>query len=398
MSAKLFKFWEYAVSMKIAFITTYFHPVHGGVENNIFFTAKELVRAGNEVHVFTSDQDNDRMLKPEDAYEGIQIHRCRQWFRYRYYLAFYPALLRKILRVNDFDVIHVHSLGFFWHDFCALFYKARHPKTKLVITPHGPFMTLRYAPAMTCIKKAGDVLIRHILPHYDRVIAVNPLQEEWLSKTYHVNKRKIACVPNGIPEEAGKKQYSTNLAKKLGLKGSIVLSYVGRLNAYKGVAQVLQVLPKILKRRNVLFLIVSSDRENGARMQALVKHLGIEKHVRLLWDCSDREKLQALQCSDIFIMPSQWEAFSIAIVEAMAQGNAIVSTKTEGGMYLIEEFKNGLLFDFGNEKQLEDSLLALLENASLLGKMQEKNIKKARTFYWKNSVRVLAKVYRGESV
>ena len=104
--------------MKIAFISTYFHPIKGGAENNCFYIAKELAKT-HEVHIFTSDRKDNLVLKNEEIVDNIHIHRFKTLFRYRYYLAFYPKMLRSILK-KDLDIVHVHSLGFLWHDFCIL--------------------------------------------------------------------------------------------------------------------------------------------------------------------------------------------------------------------------------------------------------------------------------------
>jgi glycosyltransferase involved in cell wall biosynthesis len=53
-----------------------------------------------------------------------------------------------------------------------------------------------------------------------------------------------------------------------------------------------------------------------------------------------------LDISEIFVFPSEWEAFGIVLLEAMAYKNSIISTKTEGGSYLIKPGENGYLYDF----------------------------------------------------
>ena len=93
--------------MKIAFVTTYFYPVLGGAESNCFYLAKELAKR-HEVHVFTS---GNGLLKEEEVFENMHIHRSKTLFRIGYYGAFYPSLLFKLVK-EEFDIVHVHSFGF----------------------------------------------------------------------------------------------------------------------------------------------------------------------------------------------------------------------------------------------------------------------------------------------
>ena len=138
--------------MKIGFITTYFYPFTGGAEANCYYLAKELSK-DHEVHIFTSDRKDNRIIKnKEEKLDNLNIHRSRTLFRYRYYFAFYPSLLINLLKYN-LDIIHVHSLGFLWHDKGIFIKKLFSPKTKFIITPHGPFMALKNYPLWQKILK-----------------------------------------------------------------------------------------------------------------------------------------------------------------------------------------------------------------------------------------------------
>src|SRR3989344_4568441 len=160
--------------MKIGFISTYFYPFKGGAEANCFYLAKELSKK-HEIHVFTSDRKDNKIIKnKEEKIYNITIHRSKILFRYRYYFAFYPGLLTRLLKYN-LDIIHTNSLGFIWHDICIIIKKIVSPKTKIVITPHGPFMTLKKYPLWQKVIKSlvtKEIIITSGI--YDKIIEVNP--------------------------------------------------------------------------------------------------------------------------------------------------------------------------------------------------------------------------------
>ncbi len=380
--------------MKIGFITTYFYPFVGGAENNCFYLAKELSKS-HEVHVFTSDRKNSLIIKKKEEKIGnIQVHRSKTLFRYRYYFAFYPGLVTNLLKYK-LDIIHIHSLGFVWHDICILIKKLFSPKTKFIITPHGPFMALKnYLLWQKIIKFRITKWISLTNKIYDKVIQVNPYQKEWLTKEYKFNKNKIVYLPNGIDKNLFKKAKTQNIIEKYNLKNKFIMSYIGRLHEYKGIQDVILTLPKVIKLKNNLqFIIIGEDAGYYNKLKDLIKKLNLENHVKIITKADDNEKNTILELSEIFIMPSEWEAFSIVILESMAKGNAVISTKTEGGKFLIKE-SNGLLYDFKDTRKLQEHIIKLISNDKIRHSMQINNIKKAKEFIWDNLALKLEEIYK----
>jgi len=366
--------------MKIGFLINYFYPFLGGAESNCFYLAKELVKKGHEVHVFTTNQKGKQKLEREETIEGIRVHRSKVWFRYRYYFTLAPGLLSNIFKYN-LEVLHVHSFGFLYHDFIVLL-KKLFSKTKLINTPHGPFMALpNYNLLQIIIKKIVE-LIENPLNHlYDTVIEVNPYQKRWLKEK---GAKKVDFVPNGITKNALSNAQPINR-----YKDKFIISYIGRIQKYKGLDQVIKVLPKL--GENVIFIAIGEDAGNKESLIKLSKDLRVSNRVFFTGRIKEQEKLNLLDASKLFILPSEWEAFGIVILEAMARGKVIISTKTEGGRYLVKR-ENGFLYPNNNLIQLEEILKTLTKVD--LKKYEAPNIKKAREFDWSNIVSILEEVYR----
>ena len=372
--------------MKIGFLIEYFYPVSGGAENNCFYLAKELAKK-HEVYVFTSDRKDGKMFKKEELIDGIKIHRYKNWFRYKYYLTFTPGFL-DILNYN-LDILHVHSLGFLWHD-KIVFLKKLFSKTRIVNTPHGPFMALKdYGFFENVFRKITVFLEMFFNSLYDVVIQVNPNQWKWMVE-YGISTDRIRYVPNGILESTFDKVNDKIFIDRYKLKNKFVISYLGRIQKYKGLDQVIKILPKLNK--NIVFLAMGKDVEDKRRLVELSKKLEVQNRVIFTGEIFDNEKLSGLDSSEIFIMPSEWEAFGIVILEAMARGNAIISTKNEGAEFLIKK-ENGLLYDFGDLKTLEDSINILYKNKKLRDRFKKNNLKKAKEFLWKDIAKDLERIY-----
>lgn len=361
--------------MKIGFLIPYFWPFLGGAESNCYYLAKELIKKGHEIHIFTSDRKDGKILPLREEYKGIKIHRFKETFKKGYYFRFYPSI-KQILK-QEFDILHVHGFGFIQQDKVIRKYKKKHPRTKLICTPHGPFMALKnYNFLFKSIKKLYLPKVIRAIKLYDKIIQVNPSQYIWMEKEYKISKEKIVLIPNGIPEE--------NIANRFPKKDKII-TYLGRVQKYKGLDQIIEVLPEGWK-----FIIMGDDSEDGNRLRKLFKG----KNVEILGKVSEKEKWGWLDKSSIFAFPSEWEAFGISMLEAMARGNAIISTRTEGGKFLIKEPKNGFLFEFGNKEELKRKLEKLTKDCLLIKKMGKNNIKKAKKFTWEKIARDLEKAYK----
>lgn len=374
--------------LRIGYIIKYFHPIKGGAESYMLNLALQAARDGHEVHVFTSDRKGKEVLKERDQnYKRIQIHRCKNWFDLTHYLSFSPSLLMKFLRAN-FDVVHASGFGFIWHDVILLLKKLASRGTKFINTPHGPFMALNnYNPLLKLVKSSYTSIQRLFLDRlYDVVLADNTFQWQWIV-TYGIKREKIKFIPVGIPSHIIEKKVTFNQLKDFtqrnDIQEKIVISYLGRIAEYKGIHYMLEILPKLVRRYpNIVFLIMGRDDGYLRKLKAKSEKLKVRQYVRFIEDISEEEKLIALEKSDIFVFLSEWEAFGIVMVEAMSRGNAVISTKTEGGKFLVMDGVNGFHIEFQDTRQLHEVMSKLLEDPELLTKMKRENREKAKRFIW----------------
>ena len=364
-------------------MANYFYPATGGMEELTFNIAKELVKKGHEVHVFTSDRKDNVIFCKEEVVDGVQIHRSRLYFNYKYYLKFNPGIAFKHLRY-DLDVLHVQSLGFVFQDIAVVLRKIFF-KTKLINTPHGPFMALERYPLWQRLFRDIYVVLEYpINSLYDCAIEVNPEQHNWISK---YGFRRVEFIPNSIPESMFKK---VSLDNKF--KGKFVISYLGRVQKYKGLEQVIKVLPFLDK--NVVFYIMGAEVDNEFnRLKEIAKSLGVLDRIVIAGRVNENEKLKGLDNTDVFILPSEWEAFGIVLIEAMARGCALVSTKTEGGKFVVAK-ENGMLFDYGDVEGLKGILLKLTKDKKLVEKMKKNNLSKSKEYLISNMIGKFEELYK----
>ncbi len=375
--------------MKIGFLLSSFYPATGGREVITFNQARELAKMSHEVHIFTTLKDN---WKKEELVEGLHIHRTKTYFQYKYYLEFNPGWIRNVMK-HKLDILHIQSFGFIMADIAVLLKKA-FSKTKILNTPHGPFMALQKYPWWQEILKVFYTIFEYpVNMLYDDVVQVNPEQWKWMTKV-GVRKKRIKFIPNSIPKEVFNKVDVEAFKKKYNLQNKLVISYLGRIQKYKGLDQVVKVLPDLVKANpNICFLAMGKDSGDMERLKKLAKDLDVSKNI-VFASVNDEERLAGLDVSEIFVLPSEWEAFGIVIIEAMARHNAVISTTTEGGNFLIEEGKNGYLYDYKDTNHLRKHLLKLIKDDKLRHKMMETNYSYSKEFSTEKIAKQLEALYK----
>jgi glycosyltransferase involved in cell wall biosynthesis len=141
----------------------------------------------------------------------------------------------------------------------------------------------------------------------------------------------------------------------LGVNG-FCLGAMGRLEEQKGYADLLIALSRILPEAADLNLIIIGDGSKRIEIEAQVRSLGLEKAVRFLGTRHDVPFL--LRAMDLFVMPSRWEGIPLTLLEAMAAGLPVVSTRVGRAGEIIEPGVNGLLVPPKDPNALAEALLS----------------------------------------
>lgn len=377
--------------MKVAYLVPRFYPFKGGAEENCYQLAKRVTAAGHEVTVITTDfSPNDQILPATEIIEGMQVIRLHRWNR-QLNLGFYPALLPTIWNL-DADILHVENgPGFIWQEFCLFWKRVFDHKLKIIVTPHGPFIASKNN---TGIRGMIADLAKAVMPLYfkltwpfifDKLIAVTPKQDSWLTRDYGILPSKITVITNGIPAD-------TILDSKfINTSAPVVITFTGRFEVYKGVQNILQAMAQIFSRAPELkqkLKFIGMGRVGGyfETLQNMITELDLSDNVKLLQDPDNQTRDQILsEESQIHVLPSQWEATGIVLLEAMAKGNVILTTSAnEGAEMLITPGKNGYIYNYDDVDTLAKDLTELALDADLRQRMINANLSKIHQFTWES--------------
>lgn len=356
------------------------HPYTGGVESHIWEVSNRLVSKGFDVEIFSTDPSG-RLAKITEA-NGVTIRRFPSYAPNGIY-HFSRRLYLSLKNVHA-DVIHSHDFKGF-PMLAAALAKAQN-RIPLVVTLHYGFTKVGRP-----VHAIYDFLLgKVIFQRADVIIVVSPVEMSLIDELHKV-KGKIRFVPNGVDLE----EISTYMSNKFKIDDHplIRLLYVGRLEEKKGVHFLIKALQKI-KQKDVELSIVGEG-PFKQRLVKLVRQLELNDKVCIRGRITHSRLYELYAQSNIFVLPSEFEAHSIALTEAIAFGLVPVVTNVGGNKFMVTHGTNGFLIQYPVDiNELSKALLKLIDNREMMHIMSRKAMEKARWFDIDRVVGRLQTIYR----
>jgi len=187
----------------------------------------------------------------------------------------------------------------------------------------------------------------------DHIIVLGRIWESFLIEELGVSKRNVSILYNAAPGPPELVSRHSGLNEE-----TIRLLFVGQLGARKGVPELLQALSRIPRLPFAWSMTMAGDGDiDRARQSAL--ELGILDRITFTGWLDSAHIRGLLESSDILILPSHAEGFSMAIVEAFAYGVAVISSPVGAIPEIVLNNENGLLVSVGDVNALEQAIEAL---------------------------------------
>jgi len=188
-----------------------------------------------------------------------------------------------------------------------------------------------------------------------------------------VSSNNIVMIPNGINSEDFIIFPSHKELEKLypELIGKKVLLFLGRLHPVKGLDLLAKAFGMIARGRDDVYLLIAGPDSDGYKAkikQTLEKERTLDKFI-FTGMLEGRKKSAALSGSDIFVLPSYSEGFSMAILEAMISKLPVIITR-QCNFPEVTEYETGIIIEPGS-KQLAQAICKLLDDPQLCKKMGE---------------------------
>ena len=304
-----------------------YYPKIGGAEKQLSILADELNKQGVLSKILTRRLPD---TKKTQKINGTNVVRLFSKF---YPIGFLISLIYFLFseRVN-FTHIHVHTLNSPLI-VCAVFGFFFNIPVIAKVTRTGIGSQIDTYQS-TFVKRKLFTIINHMVSAF---VAITRDVENSLIES-KVKKSKIYRIGNGVDV---KNKNSTNQAKK------IRICYVGRLIERKRVDWVIKSIAELYHNDNIkdIELSIVGDGENKTELHKITSDLGLTDIVNFYGSVSQDMVSKILSEHSVFILPSNSEGLSNALLEAMSNALLVIATDIPANSELIESEVNGLLFN-----------------------------------------------------
>jgi glycosyltransferase involved in cell wall biosynthesis len=356
----------------IVVASSYFYPKIGGLENYAYLLAKELHSSGKfRVSILTSNYSSRGYLK--ETIDGMTVHRLPIMFVLSNtpLNPFWYWMVRKIFAQDPPSLVHVHSPVPYLPDIAAWAAK----DVPVVLTYHSGSM------------QKGSFLVDLIIGAYESVFlkmlfaraeAVVTISQAFAKKTFPQFVDKMLFIPTGV---------DLSRFRKTPLPEAETVTYVGRIehsSSWKGIEQLLVAMSEVVRERPYARLELVGGGDALEHYKKRAKELGIVGSAEFPGALTGQALVNAYARASVVVLAStsDSEAFSVALVEAMASGRPIIGTSIGGTPQVIEDGKNGLLVPPKDSHALARAILQVLSNREYAAGLADCGAKKVESFSW----------------
>jgi glycosyltransferase involved in cell wall biosynthesis len=320
----------------------------GGGEVHVMDLCRALLERGHQVHLAVRPHSPlvDRLAPHPVAVHALPLRNSLDIASAR--------RMSGIIEHHQIDLIHGHLA----RDYlvCAIAQRLA-KRTQLVLTRH------HYLPLK------NNWGYRRVVRRVGKIIAVSECVRRGLIASLGLSPNQVVTIPNWINLDEYQAWPDGDRARaQFGVRRRYVIGMIGQITPAKGQQEFIRAAALIASSRDdVEFLIVgeeqNTDRPFAERLRRLTHELKLSDHVKFLGRVDDVSRL--LAALTILVVPSWHEAFSIALIQAMAAGVPVVASNVGGPAEIITDGVTGLLVPPRQVDALAQAVNCLLDDPDL---------------------------------
>lgn len=314
-----------------------------------------FAKGGHQVEVLLpKNKPYDKLSNLHVEYAPIKII----FPAYLYSIIIIPYLFKKY-KETKFDIlrVHVHFLAF-----GALFFKLFYKDVPIVAHYHLDENSLIF-----------NLVNNFFLNRCDVVIADSIYLKKQLIKKFKLSPNKVKVIYCGTDLNIKPGPKDGIIERKFNTYKKVVLIYMGRLISRKRPDFLIEVFRDVHKKFPKTTLLIFGEGPLKAKLKAQINQYKLQKSVFLTGFTFGKEKNRFYNTSDIFVFPSINEGFVLVILEALAAGLPIVTSRAVSFEEAILQNQNGYLVPPFNKTKWIEALQKLINNVSLRKRMGEKS-------------------------
>jgi N-acetyl-alpha-D-glucosaminyl L-malate synthase BshA len=344
--------------MKIG-ITCY--PVIGGSGIVATELGMALASRGHQVH-FISYQLPFRL---DRFRENVFFHEVEMstypLFKYPPYTLSLAAKMADVACRWGLDLLHVHYA--IPHATAAFLAKqiAKDCRIKVITTLHGTDVTL------VGTERSFFEITKFSVATSDGITSVSEAIKKQTIDMFGITNH-IEVIPNFIDPKVFKPDSENCPRKTFGGDDHKIIMHLSNFRPVKRVRDVVETF-RIVRQELKAKLVLIGDGPDLPVAQDLASRYNLSKDVVLLGSQDSVESI--LPAADLFLLPSEWEGFGLAALEAMACGVPTIGARSGGLQELVSHGLDGFLFDVGDVESMGKAATEILRDNAKLNVMKQ---------------------------
>ena len=369
--------------MKIGIVC---YPTFGGSGVLATELGKALANEGHKVHFITYQQPvRLNAFNTNIFYHEVRVPTYPLFDYPPYELALASTMVDVIIN-HDLDLLHVH--------YAIPHASAAYMAKQIVKQKNGrnvPVITTLHGTDLTLVgkDKTYEPVVTFSINESDAITAVSKNLREETYRFFDIRK-EIEVIYNFVDVKRFDKKPLDAFRQVIAPDNEKILIHASNFRKVKRIDDVIKVFAKVQATIPSKLLMVGDGPERHAA-EELCRQLGVDEQVRFLGKQEQMEDILAV--SDVFLLPSEYESFGLAALEAMAARVVVISSNAGGLAEINIPGETGFLADVGDTEAMSNYAIQLLSNPDYLASMKEKAFQQACTFDISNIIPQYEKLY-----
>jgi glycosyltransferase involved in cell wall biosynthesis len=228
----------------------------------------------------------------------------------------------------------------------------------------------------------------------DAIVSVSQNSADDLLKYAKIKKDKVHVIHHGFNDKIfchiSDSQQLETIRTKYNLPQNFIL-FVGQIYPEKNFGGIIKAFVKAKKYFDHKLVVAGEIRGNFANDVHLIHEYGIQDDVLFIGWISQKELAVVYNLADLFVFPSFYEGFGIPLLEAMACGCPIITSKTGSPPEVVGNA--AVLIDPSDSEGIASAIQEILNNRNFRDRLIEDGFKRAKGFSWDSCAENVIKLF-----
>ena len=359
-----------ALKMKIGIVC---YPTFGGSGVLATELGKALAEKGHEIHFITYQQP----VRLNGFHTNIFYHEVRvptyPLFDYPPYELALASTMVDVILNHDLDLIHAH--------YAIPHASAAYTAKQIVKQKTGrsvPVITTLHGTDITLVgrDKTYEPVVTFSINESDAITAVSENLRAETFKHFDI-KKEIQVIHNFVDVHRYNKKAVAAFRQVIAPNNEKIIIHASNFRKIKRIDHVMEIFKNIHNALPAKLLMVGDGPERPLA-EDLTRQYGLDGDVRFLGKQEQMEELLAV--SDVFLLPSEYESFGLAALEAMAASTVVISTDAGGLGEINIDGVTGFTAPVGDVAKMSKNAIELLQDEPKLKAFKHNALKEAKLF------------------